>query len=72
MKIQGLFSFQNYEIVVYCKYNDCREAENEKTYLDISLALGFSSQSSFISVFKKKTGMTPKEYRLKNYMNDVI
>lgn len=42
------------------------------SYLDISLALGFSSQSSFISVFKKKTGMTPKSYRQKNYMNNII
>lgn len=33
------------------------------SYLDISLALGFSSQSAFISVFKKINGMTPKKYR---------
>lgn len=45
---------------------------SEFSYLDISLALGFSSQSSFISVFKKKTGMTPKEYRQKNYYNEII
>lgn len=39
------------------------------SYLDISLALGFSSQSSFISVFRKTTGMTPKEFRQLNYEN---
>ncbi len=33
------------------------------SYLDISLALGFSSQSAFISVFKNHKGITPKEYR---------
>ena len=39
--------------------------------LDISLALGFSSQSAFISVFRKNTGMTPKKFRELHYM-DVI
>lgn len=41
------------------------------TCLDISLALGFSSQSAFISVFRKVNGMTPKKYREMHYM-DVI
>lgn len=39
--------------------------------LDISLALGFSSQSAFISVFRKITGMTPKRFRELHY-KDVI
>lgn len=39
--------------------------------LDISLALGFSSQSAFISVFKKLNGMTPKKFRELHYL-DVI
>ncbi len=39
--------------------------------LDISLALGFSSQSAFGSVFKARTGMTPKKYRDSHYMKDV-
>ncbi|MDD6102252.1 MAG: AraC family transcriptional regulator [Clostridiales bacterium] len=36
---------------------------SDYSYLDISLSLGFSSQSAFISVFKKVTGMTPGRYR---------
>lgn len=39
--------------------------------LEIALALGFSSQSSFISVFRKKNGVTPKKYREMHYL-DII
>ncbi len=35
--------------------------------LNIANYLGFSSQSHFIQVFKKETGMTPEEYRRKHY-----
>ena len=41
------------------------------SYLDISLALGFSSQSAFISVFRKINGITPKQYREKHYMLNI-
>ncbi|HRR76438.1 MAG TPA: AraC family transcriptional regulator [Ruminococcus sp.] len=36
---------------------------SEYSCSEISFALGFSSQSAFISVFKKENGMTPKQYR---------
>jgi YesN/AraC family two-component response regulator len=36
---------------------------SEHTLLEISCSLSFSSQSYFIKVFKKYTGMTPKEYQ---------
>lgn len=44
---------------------------SDYTYLDIALALGFSSQSAFISVFKKYRGMTPKEYRNLHYKKNI-
>ena len=45
----------------YSKFND----------LEISEMLGFSSQSYFIKVFKKYTGMTPKEYKSR-YRFDIL
>ncbi len=36
---------------------------SEKSSIEIATDLGFSSHSYFISVFKKVTGETPKEYR---------
>lgn len=39
----------------------------DESSLSIANYLGFSSQSHFIQVFKKETGMTPEEYRKKYY-----
>ena len=36
---------------------------SDKTSVEIAADMGFSSHSYFISIFKKVTGMTPKEYR---------
>lgn len=41
------------------------------SFLDISLSLGFSSQSAFISVFRKAKGITPKQYREQHYMTEI-
>ncbi|MDE7294702.1 MAG: AraC family transcriptional regulator [Oscillospiraceae bacterium] len=41
------------------------------SYIDISSALGFSSQSSFICAFKKVTGTTPKKYRESNIISEM-
>ena len=40
---------------------------SEKTSIEIATDLGFSSHSYFISVFKKVTGETPKEYRNRTF-----
>ena len=41
------------------------------TYSQIALSLAFCSQSHFTSVFKKETGYTPKEYRMKFYDKNI-
>lgn len=40
---------------------------SDYSYQDIGNYLAFSSQSHFISTFKKQVGMTPKEYRIKHF-----
>ena len=44
---------------------------SDYSYSEISAILAFSSQSHFTSAFSKKTGMTPKEYRMKMYQIDI-
>lgn len=46
--------------LIMLKYSD-------KSITDISCNLNFSSQSYFTKVFRKYTGMTPKEYKNGNY-----
>ncbi len=40
---------------------------SDQSYIDISISLNFSSHSHFIATFKKFSGMTPKDYRVKYY-----
>lgn len=39
-------------------------------FADIAAMLSYSSQSHFIQHFRSQTGMTPKAYRDRNYMNN--
>ncbi|MFP7306638.1 AraC family transcriptional regulator [Enterococcus faecalis] len=39
----------------------------DKSHKEISIQLAFSSQSHFIKTFKKRTGLTPREYRNQHY-----
>lgn len=41
-------------------------SETNKSITEICFTLGFSSQSAFTNVFRKKTGMSPTEFRHKN------
>ena len=53
------------EYITTMKINEAKRMlrYSNKTFLAISLYLGFSSQSHFTNVFKKVTEMTPLEYR---------
>lgn len=39
-------------------------------YSDIAAILSYASQSHFIQQFREREGMTPKQYREKNYLNN--
>ncbi|MGE5343735.1 MAG: helix-turn-helix domain-containing protein [Candidatus Omnitrophota bacterium] len=45
--------------------------ENQFVILKIAYEVGFNSKSSFNAVFKKMTGMSPKEYREKHQTGDL-
>lgn len=43
---------------------------SDRTILEISSYLGFSSQSYFGKIFQKQVGMTPKQFRMLNRMSE--
>lgn len=56
----------------YIRHRKIEVAENMLIYSDYSSTeigefLAFSSNSHFIKVFREETGLTPKEYKLKNF-----
>lgn len=38
-------------------------SHSDFSYISIALSLGFTTQSAFISIFRQRTGLTPKQYR---------
>ena len=40
--------------------------EEVRTVLEIMYEVGFNSKSSFFTIFKQKTGVTPKEFKNKH------
>lgn len=51
----------------------CRMLENrDRSVTEVSYAMGFSSISHFIKLFKEQSGITPKQYQLKNSSKDSV
>ncbi|WP_415933897.1 helix-turn-helix domain-containing protein [Ruminococcus champanellensis] len=68
MSFQAIFQRGGHALsaVHHPRQSQCRKnmlAYSDFSYLEISLSLGFSSQSAFTSTFRRLTGMTPGKYR---------
>lgn len=61
----NFFEFINNYRVEDAKAMLSKPEYNTKTMLDIMLDAGFNSKATFNTLFKKKVGMTPSEYRKK-------
>ncbi|MBN1301849.1 MAG: AraC family transcriptional regulator [Melioribacteraceae bacterium] len=60
---QNFFDFINKYRVDQVKSDLTEKSKNNLTLLSIAMDAGFNSKSSFNSIFKKFTGMTPTEYK---------
>ena len=67
-KFKEVMGFEISAFIMRCKLEEARSllTYSDQSIAEISNYLCFSSQSYFTSVFRKKYGLTPKEYRLRN------
>ncbi|KQC14229.1 MAG: hypothetical protein APR63_05930 [Desulfuromonas sp. SDB] len=61
---QNFFNFVNSYRIEEVKKMLMDEVNSDRTILEIMYECGFNSKSSFNSVFKKQTGLTPSQYRV--------
>ncbi len=60
-------TFGNYLIERRIETAKALIAKTDYSFTQIACSLAFCSQSHFIQVFRKHTGLTPKQYRMKYY-----
>ncbi|MCR5828998.1 MAG: AraC family transcriptional regulator [Lachnospiraceae bacterium] len=65
-------SFGNYLTDYRIDVSKALLTKSSYSYSQIAYSLGFCSQSRFTQVFRKRTGLTPKQYRMKIYNNDLF
>ncbi|WP_018128099.1 helix-turn-helix domain-containing protein [Balneola vulgaris] len=63
---KSFYDFINHYRVEEVKKKLLDSEMNNKTFYALALEAGFNSKSSFNSVFKKHTGMTPSEFKKRN------
>lgn len=63
---QNFYDFVNHYRVKEVKQKLLGPDSKNKTVLALALDAGFNSKSSFNSLFKKQTGMTPSQFRKKH------
>ena len=60
---QNFYDFVNSHRIDEAQSLLADRSADEKTVLEVLYAVGFNSKSSFHNAFKKRTGMTPSQYR---------
>lgn len=60
---QNFMDFINTYRISEAKYRLQHPKDDKETVLEVMYAIGFNSKSSFNTVFKKKVGKTPSEYK---------
>lgn len=66
----NFFDFVNAYRIEYAKQHLGEATKSQKTILDIAFESGFNSKSAFYAAFKKHTGLTPSQYKLKLQTNE--
>jgi AraC-like DNA-binding protein len=69
--MQQLFGLRYMELIHKWRIQDAArylrgQRKQHYTVDDIGVLVGFRNRQSFFSAFKKETGITPEQYRLKN------
>ena len=63
---QNFFDFINRYRIEAAKKLLTNPADKKITVLEVLYEVGFNSKSSFNTIFKKHTGLTPSEFKKKN------
>lgn len=67
-QVQKTLGISPYELVLRTRIRSTAEAlaQTSASIIDIALSHGFCDQSAFTKQFRKRTGMTPRQFRLRN------
>lgn len=73
--LSEIFHQNFYDFVNQYRVRECIERlkgkdSSKKTLLRIAFESGFNTKATFNSAFKKFTGLTPKEFRKNNHLNN--
>jgi AraC-like DNA-binding protein len=60
---QNFMGFVNDYRIKKAKYLLSNPKEKGETVLEVMYVVGFNSKSSFFTIFKQKTGVTPSEFK---------
>ena len=68
-RIRQSLGITRYELMLRIRVQKAAEAlvETSESIIEIALAHGFCDQSTFTQHFRKRMGMTPREFRVRHH-----